>query len=169
MTAAAIRRCPICAREPDIGECDGPASAGPLGWYAGCYGTAPREHFVGVNADTCDDVIVAWNERCTTVSELIDGVLADADADDRGTSDSDASTYDPPAAGWTCFHCGETFQTERGARLHFGTTDDDRPACQRMRGALVAAQLIVHDRGVNLHARMTALTPIIDKALEATK
>jgi hypothetical protein len=42
---------------------------------------------------------------------------------------SDATTYPMPEHGWTCFHCGETFTTPGGARLHFGTTPDAKPGC----------------------------------------
>lgn len=31
---------------------------------------------------------------------------------------------------WTCFHCGETFTTEGGARDHFGATIHAEPGCQ---------------------------------------
>lgn len=32
---------------------------------------------------------------------------------------------------WKCFHCGDTFRSERAARLHFGPPDEERrPACQ---------------------------------------
>jgi hypothetical protein len=34
-----------------------------------------------------------------------------------------------PAHGWTCFHCCETFLTERAARLHFGPPPDGAPGC----------------------------------------
>jgi hypothetical protein len=35
----------------------------------------------------------------------------------------------PPALGWTCFHCGETFTTHDLARDHFGSTPDRVPGC----------------------------------------
>lgn len=35
----------------------------------------------------------------------------------------------PPALGWTCFHCGETFTTPDLARDHFGSTPDRVPGC----------------------------------------
>lgn len=39
-----------------------------------------------------------------------------------------------PAMGelvaWRCFHCDETFTEERCARLHFGSSEDQSPACQ---------------------------------------
>ena len=46
----------------------------------------------------------------------------------------DKEFYIAPAAGWTCFHCGETFLTADGARQHFGTKPDAvRPNSQRDR------------------------------------
>jgi hypothetical protein len=42
--------------------------------------------------------------------------------------------YPRPEHGWTCFHCGETFDSTfagvRAARDHFGWTIDADPACQ---------------------------------------
>lgn len=38
-------------------------------------------------------------------------------------------SYEPPAHGWTCFHCGETFRTEAAARDHFGDRPTYLPAC----------------------------------------
>lgn len=38
-------------------------------------------------------------------------------------------TYVPPAHGWTCFHCGDTFTDERSARAHFGPTPAHEPGC----------------------------------------
>lgn len=38
-------------------------------------------------------------------------------------------TYDKPEHGWTCFHCGETFHTIGGARIHFGATPAATPGC----------------------------------------
>lgn len=37
--------------------------------------------------------------------------------------------YAPPAHGWTCFHCGETFTTPGSARDHFGFEPSVDPAC----------------------------------------
>lgn len=45
-------------------------------------------------------------------------------------------TYSTPVHGWTCFHCGETFRTYWGARLHFGTPRTIRPACVAEEGGL---------------------------------
>lgn len=33
-------------------------------------------------------------------------------------------TYQPPAKGWQCFHCGEWFTTEGAARHHFGNNPE---------------------------------------------
>ncbi|WP_425953312.1 hypothetical protein [Ralstonia pseudosolanacearum] len=38
-------------------------------------------------------------------------------------------TYQMPAHGWTCFHCGETFKTVGSARDHFGATPTAEPGC----------------------------------------
>lgn len=38
-------------------------------------------------------------------------------------------TYQKPAHGWTCFHCGETFTTAGGARDHFGGNHNTKPGC----------------------------------------
>lgn len=42
---------------------------------------------------------------------------------------ADTDTYQRPAHGWTCFHCGETFSTEGSARVHFGAAPDAEPGC----------------------------------------
>lgn len=41
-----------------------------------------------------------------------------------------SDTYEAPAHGWTCFHCGETFLAQSEARIHFGETIDAEPACR---------------------------------------
>lgn len=38
-------------------------------------------------------------------------------------------TYEKPAHGWTCFHCGETFTNTGSARDHFGAKPDAVPGC----------------------------------------
>lgn len=38
-------------------------------------------------------------------------------------------TYEAPAGGWTCFHCGETFTTPGAARDHFGADQSAIPGC----------------------------------------
>ena len=38
-------------------------------------------------------------------------------------------TYEKPAHGWTCFHCGETFTTVGGAQDHFGADPSKEPGC----------------------------------------
>jgi hypothetical protein len=40
-----------------------------------------------------------------------------------------ADTYTPPAHGWTCFHCGETFHAVGAARDHFGAHETATPGC----------------------------------------
>jgi len=36
---------------------------------------------------------------------------------------------------WRCYHCGDVFTDDRGARLHFGRDEDSIPACQIKAGA----------------------------------
>ncbi len=38
-------------------------------------------------------------------------------------------SFPPPAHGWTCFHCDETFHTWIDARDHFGAAPNAEPAC----------------------------------------
>lgn len=54
--------------------------------------------------------------------------IADIAAHVRSQRDG-SQTYNAPRHGWTCFHCGETFHTEVGARLHFGETPQAMPEC----------------------------------------
>jgi hypothetical protein len=42
----------------------------------------------------------------------------------------DGRGYAMPRDGWTCFHCGETFDTWGSAQDHFGETQCSTPACQ---------------------------------------
>ena len=42
---------------------------------------------------------------------------------------AEPDTYMPPAHGWTCFHCGETFHIEVQARGHFGSDVYGEPMC----------------------------------------
>lgn len=46
------------------------------------------------------------------------------------TWDGVSDTYPSPAAGWTCFHCGETFHHQIPARRHFGADPAAEPACR---------------------------------------
>lgn len=48
--------------------------------------------------------------------------------------DHDCTTGARPI-GWRCFHCDEYFTSENSARLHFGATDGDLPACRIKAGA----------------------------------
>ena len=38
--------------------------------------------------------------------------------------------YQAPKHGWTCFFCGETFNTIGGAQDHFGASPDMMPGCK---------------------------------------
>ena len=40
-----------------------------------------------------------------------------------------SETYDMPADGWVCFHCGERFTTPNKARDHFGERPRARAVC----------------------------------------
>lgn len=63
-------------------------------------------------------------------SNLSDAQRADIEAHVRGLNDGpETYSMDKPPRNWRCFHCGEVFRTEDGARLHFGTTTTDRPVC----------------------------------------
>lgn len=75
-------------------------------------------------------------------------------------------TYQKPAHGWTCFHCGETFTTEGSARDHFGATPTAQPGCVLKvslggeRGLLMALRLAERElagwqnEGTDIHAAM---------------
>jgi hypothetical protein len=52
----------------------------------------------------------------------------DIQAHIRGRTDQ-KDTYDAPKHGWTCFHCGETFRTSFGAKVHFGADPSAKPGC----------------------------------------
>lgn len=43
--------------------------------------------------------------------------------------------YEKPEHGWTCFHCGETFNAVGAARDHFGFDPSSDPACRIKAGA----------------------------------
>lgn len=40
-----------------------------------------------------------------------------------------SDSYEKPAHGWTCFHCGETFHAVGAARIHFGADPSALPGC----------------------------------------
>lgn len=63
--------------------------------------------------------------------------MADIIGDDEGWDEvqRQLDTYEKPPHGWTCFHCGETFKTEGGARAHFGFDPSRDPACRIKIGA----------------------------------
>lgn len=74
-----------------------------------------------------------------SLDALSKAFLADVDAHLRGLTDGE-DTYPAPRHGWTCFHCGETFKTEEGARIHFGET----PSCaEALRSELSKAQTLM--------------------------
>lgn len=75
-------------------------------------------------------------------------------------------TYQKPAHGWTCFHCGETFTTPGSAQDHFGATPTAQPGCVMKvmlggeRGLLMALRLAEQqlatwqNEGTDIHAMM---------------
>lgn len=73
--------------------------------------------------------LVDEGTRTVSVVGLKAEDIADIEAHVRGKSESDQEFNERPPHGWTCFHCGETFKTLGGARLHFGKTPDQAAAC----------------------------------------
>ena len=68
--------------------------------------------------------------RLVEIGHLAETAQADIVSHIRGkTEEPDSGTYQRAFPGWQCFHCGETFFTVAGARLHFGPTPDRDPAC----------------------------------------
>ncbi|HEY0010240.1 MAG TPA: hypothetical protein VGB55_16065, partial [Tepidisphaeraceae bacterium] len=60
-------------------------------------------------------------------------VWGDAGGGDKGRTALAQYAYDlgkKSAATWTCFHCSESFDDAEKARLHFGATERQEPACQ---------------------------------------
>lgn len=66
--------------------------------------------------------------KTLNVESLTDAEIADIEAHIKGKQDG-PDTYPSPKRGWTCFHCGSTFYTQFGARLHFGKRPNEVPAC----------------------------------------
>lgn len=62
-------------------------------------------------------------------THLSDDQQADIRKHIAGLSEPEEDTYEAPVHGWTCFHCGQTFTTYRGAGLHFGKDVKGRPIC----------------------------------------
>lgn len=53
--------CPYCGRQPDVSRCEPwPRGFGSAPWYAGCYQSGAREHFVGGNGGTEAEAIKTW-------------------------------------------------------------------------------------------------------------
>ena len=82
-------------------------------------------------------------------------------------------TYESPAHGWTCFHCGETFHVPAQAALHFGAPNA-KPGCEMRiakgeeRSLLYALRMAEHQRD-ELEVRLTCvrLGVCVDADLEA--
>lgn len=102
----------------------GLAAAVILGWRP------PHAVIIWAVATVAVSVIFAWfwnrsldrQRRVVDVTGLSSEQIAEIEAHVRGLLPSPSPTYTPPAHGWTCFHCGETFKTPGTARLHFGET-----------------------------------------------
>lgn len=67
-----------------------------------------------------------------------------------------------PEHGWTCFHCWEhfppTYKGQRDARLHFGDTPIDKPACLISAGQIRAMEDLLHryqEEDTDLHRRLS--------------
>lgn len=86
----------------------------------------------------------ARDEAERKVAGISDSVLADVRKHIRGTSDG-PETYSEPRHGWTCFHCGETFRTERGAALHFGEQPGQVARCIAAEARLATAEKALGD------------------------
>lgn len=80
----------------------------------------------------------------------------------------DGRGYPMPRDGWTCFHCGETFDTWGGARDHFGETQCSTPACQiklgNERGLVMELRKFEKQASENLERAFDA-----ERDLEATQ
>lgn len=92
----------------------------------------------------------ALDERDRLLSRITElekalGERSDVEAHLRGIAEG-PDTYPTPAAGWTCFHCGETFRTARGASLHFGDHPRvrSRPLCQGDKSVIAFATAVLH-------------------------
>jgi hypothetical protein len=80
------------------------------------------------------------------VSGLSAGEIADVRAHIRSKQPGPAS-YDSPEHGWTCFHCGETFHTNEGAKLHFGEQATDQPRCRKMATEIARLRALLTETG----------------------
>lgn len=74
------------------------------------------------------------NAQMTLALKAALGLLAATQSnqapDSADTAHAEAGdSYEAPAHGWTCFHCGDTFTTFGSARDHFGTTPVGVPGC----------------------------------------
>jgi hypothetical protein len=77
-----------------------------------------------------------------------------------------SETYQMPAHGWTCFHCGETFKTPGGARDHFGFDPSSEPGCRIKVGAERGLLKALRKAEVDLAEAWTA---IHSESTEASK
>lgn len=70
----------------------------------------------------------SWTPNSIDATGLTKEQVREIETHIRGLKDG-AETYPAPRHGWTCFHCGETFRSYEGAKLHFGSPSDKRPKC----------------------------------------
>ena len=73
------------------------------------------------------------------------------------------------ALGWRCFHCGENFTTEAGAREHFGLSEDATPACviKGSEGGLVKALREAEAAAAEAIATLHAESSEVERAYQA--
>ena len=76
-------------------------------------------------------------------------------------------TYQMPEHGWTCFHCGLTFEQPNAARDHFGYDIEAMPAClfdgKHVRSELRRFRVIEHKLR-NVLGRLYSLREMLDGA-----
>lgn len=65
----------------------------------------------------------------------------------------DTETYEQPAHGWTCFHCGETFFAWGTAQEHFGATPRREPGCLIDQVAVEGGSSVERGRGLLIALR----------------
>lgn len=80
--------------------------------------------------------------------------------------------YEMPEHGWTCFHCGDTFQTPYRAQLHFGAGPLAMAACRIKFGEemrLLVALREAEKQITELRCTPVPAQPALDAALERAR
>ena len=76
-------------------------------------------------------------------------------------------TYQMPEHGWTCFHCGATFEQPNAARDHFGYDIEAMPSCL-FDGEHVSSELrrfrVIEHKLRNVLCRLYSLREMLDGA-----